>query len=85
VVFESEGVIEGTIADEPRGDKGFGYDPIFYYPPLGVTLGQIERDDKSRISHRGKAFTALREYLTDLRSSNLPGHRTVQVPRKDGS
>ena len=63
IVFEAEGVIEGRIADEPRGDKGFGYDPIFYYPPLGRTTAELERDVKATVSHRGKAFGKLREYL----------------------
>jgi XTP/dITP diphosphohydrolase len=63
VVFESEGVIEGTIADEPRGDKGFGYDPIFFYPPLGRTTAELDRELKATVSHRGKAFAQLREYL----------------------
>ena len=64
ILYETEQTVEGRIADMPAGDKGFGYDPIFLYPPLGVTLAQIERDEKSRISHRGKAFFALREFLT---------------------
>ena len=64
ILYETEQTVEGRIADVPAGDKGFGYDPIFLYPPLGVTLAQIERDEKSRISHRGKAFFALREFLT---------------------
>jgi XTP/dITP diphosphohydrolase len=63
VVYESEGVVEGTIADEPRGDKGFGYDPIFYYPPLGKTTAELDRDLKATVSHRGKAFSALQDYL----------------------
>jgi hypothetical protein len=63
IVFEAEGVIEGRIADEPRGDKGFGYDPIFFYPPLGRTSAELDRDLKATVSHRGKAFGRLREYL----------------------
>jgi XTP/dITP diphosphohydrolase len=63
IVFESEGVIEGRIADEPRGDKGFGYDPIFFYPPLGRTTAELDRDLKATVSHRGKAFAALRHHL----------------------
>jgi XTP/dITP diphosphohydrolase len=63
IVFESEGIIEGCIADTPRGDKGFGYDPIFYYPPLGRTTAELDRDLKATVSHRGKAFSQLREYL----------------------
>jgi XTP/dITP diphosphohydrolase len=65
IVFESEGVIEGRIADEPKGDKGFGYDPIFYYPPLGRTTAELEPDLKATVSHRGKAFDQLRSYLKD--------------------
>ena len=63
VVFESEGVVEGTIARAARGTHGFGYDPIFYYPPFGRTLGEVPRDEKATISHRGKAFRALRDFL----------------------
>ena len=63
VVFESEGVIEGIIAGEPRGDQGFGYDPIFFYPPLGRTTAELDRDLKATVSHRGKAFAALRAHL----------------------
>jgi XTP/dITP diphosphohydrolase len=63
VVFEAEGVVEGIIADEPRGDQGFGYDPIFFYPPLGRTTAELDRDLKAAVSHRGKAFAALRRHL----------------------
>ena len=63
IEFESEGLFEGCIADEPRGEHGFGYDPIFFYPPLGKTSGELERDLKATVSHRGKAFSALRDYL----------------------
>lgn len=63
IMYETAQTIEGQLADEPRGDQGFGYDPIFLYPPLGLTLAEIDRTDKSRISHRGKAFRAVREYL----------------------
>jgi XTP/dITP diphosphohydrolase len=63
VLYETEQTVEGRIAEEPTGDQGFGYDPIFFYPPLGVTLAQVDHQQKSRISHRGKAFSALREYL----------------------
>jgi XTP/dITP diphosphohydrolase len=63
IAFEAEGVVEGSIADEPRGDHGFGYDPIFFYPPFGKTSGELPRDLKATVSHRGKAFAALREYL----------------------
>lgn len=63
ITFETEQTVEGRIASEPAGDKGFGYDPIFFYPPLGVTLAQIGLNEKAAVSHRGKAFNAVRTYL----------------------
>ena len=63
VLFESEGTVEGEIAPEPRGDDGFGYDPIFFYPPLRKTLAEISPAEKAAVSHRGRAFDALRTYL----------------------
>ena len=63
IIFESEGVVSGVIADEPKGTNGFGYDPIFYYPPFGCTLAEIDLDRKATVSHRGRAFAELREYL----------------------
>jgi XTP/dITP diphosphohydrolase len=62
VLFETEGEIEGRIASEPKGSGGFGYDPIFYYPPFGGTLAEAG-DRKSIVSHRGHAFRALRTFL----------------------
>jgi XTP/dITP diphosphohydrolase len=67
ILFEAKGIVEGEIAREPRGANGFGYDPIFFYPPAGRTLGELELDAKSEISHRGKAFAALRDYLIGRR------------------
>lgn len=51
-----EGTIEGLIIDEPRGTNGFGYDPYFYVPSLKKTTAELSKDEKSKISHRGKAF-----------------------------
>jgi XTP/dITP diphosphohydrolase len=67
IVFETRGAIEGRIAPAPRGHGGFGYDPIFFYPPFGRTLGEVG-DRKSSVSHRGQAFRALRAYLETARS-----------------
>jgi len=50
-----EGTLEGRIADEPRGDHGFGYDPIFLVPELGKTTAELTSEQKNRISHRGRA------------------------------
>jgi XTP/dITP diphosphohydrolase len=63
IVFEASGTVEGEIIAEPRGSNGFGYDPIFFYPPFGCTLAELDSDRKSTVSHRGKAFGALRAYL----------------------
>jgi XTP/dITP diphosphohydrolase len=62
VLFEARGTIEGLIAPQPKGDGGFGYDPIFFYPPFGCTLAEAG-DRKSSVSHRGEAFRQLRKYL----------------------
>ena len=53
-----EGVVEGRIAEAPRGAGGFGYDPVFFYPPLGGTFAEIEAEAKHRVSHRGVAARA---------------------------
>jgi XTP/dITP diphosphohydrolase len=63
VTFETEGIVAGEIAPEPRGTNGFGYDPIFYYPPFGCTLAELDLERKAAVSHRGKAFAALRAHL----------------------
>jgi XTP/dITP diphosphohydrolase len=65
-----EGVVEGRIADEPRGTNGFGYDPIFLYPELGRTTAELPPEEKHRISHRGRAARAAREVLVRLIEGN---------------
>lgn len=59
-----EGVVEGRIAETPRGRGGFGYDPIFYYPPLGRTFAELTTAEKAAVSHRGRAARAARRLLT---------------------
>lgn len=63
ILAEATGVIAGEIAREPRGTHGFGYDPIFYYPGYGCTLGEVDGARKAAVSHRGQAFRRLREQL----------------------
>jgi len=63
ILFEARGTVEGRIAPEPRGRGGFGYDPIFFYPPYNRTLAEVTKQEKAAVSHRGKAFRALREFL----------------------
>ena len=62
-MFTTEETVEGEIADGPRGTNGFGYDPIFFYPPYGCTLGEADDRQKLAVSHRGKAFAQLRAWL----------------------
>lgn len=59
----AEGVVEGVIAPAPRGTGGFGYDPVFYYPPLGRTLAEVTPEEKMAVDHRGRAVRAARRFL----------------------
>src|SRR5882672_1103352 len=59
----AEGVWEGSILESPRGSGGFGYDPYFWLPDLGVTAAQLDPSEKNRLSHRGIAMRALRAQL----------------------
>jgi len=60
-----EGRTEGVITHEPRGNGGFGYDPYFFYEPLGKTYSELTADEKNAISHRGKAVRALAAKLAE--------------------
>jgi XTP/dITP diphosphohydrolase len=64
VLFEARGSVEGRIVMPPRGTGGFGYDPVFFHPPCGRTLAEVSQAEKAAVSHRGKAFAALRTFLT---------------------
>jgi XTP/dITP diphosphohydrolase len=55
------GRCDGVITEEPMGSGGFGYDPLFFYPPLNKTFAQLGPEEKNRVSHRGKALTEMRE------------------------
>jgi XTP/dITP diphosphohydrolase len=68
VLFQAEESVEGRIVDAPRGSNGFGYDPVFFYEPFGKTFGEVSRAEKDRVSHRGKSFARLREFLRSLAS-----------------
>jgi XTP/dITP diphosphohydrolase len=57
------GVVEGEILPEPRGPGGFGYDPLFFYPPFGCSFGEVEGESKFAVSHRGNALRAVRQGL----------------------
>jgi XTP/dITP diphosphohydrolase len=63
IVFEASATVEGMLAMAPAGANGFGYDPVFFYPPYGKTFGEVSDDDKTAVSHRGQAIRAFRDYL----------------------
>ena len=63
VLYETQGTVEGEIAPVPDGAHGFGYDPIFYYPPYGKSLAAVSEEDKLRVAHRGEAFRTLASWL----------------------
>ena len=63
ILFETETSVEGTIAKSAIGDHGFGYDPIFFYPPLNCTTAQLIDADKAAVSHRARAFRDLHGWL----------------------
>ena len=58
-----EGVVEGWIAEAPRGAHGFGYDPVFVYPPRDCTFAELPLEDKARVDHRGQAVREARRLL----------------------
>jgi XTP/dITP diphosphohydrolase len=61
--------VDGQILQTARGDGGFGYDPIFYFPPLGKTFAEISAEEKNEFSHRGKAFRKVLDLITNERPS----------------
>jgi len=65
IVRTFRGVVEGELLEAPLGGEGFGYDPIFYYPPYGRSFGELSVEEKMAVSHRGKALRALFRSLMD--------------------
>jgi XTP/dITP diphosphohydrolase len=63
-----EGVVEGRITDEPRGEGGFGYDPVFFHEGIGRTFGEIGREEKETLSHRGQA---IRRFVEAVRQGSV--------------
>jgi XTP/dITP diphosphohydrolase len=64
------GEVEGRLLDAPRGDTGFGYDPLFFYPPFDCTFGEAPLDRKMEVSHRAEALRRMKAYL--LSEQRLP-------------
>jgi XTP/dITP diphosphohydrolase len=73
ILFETTAHIEGEIAPRASGVEGFGYDPIFYYPPYGRTLAEVTREEKLAVAHRGRAFRNLAAWLV--------AHQSIGVAR----
>lgn len=67
VVIEAEGRVHGRIIHEPRGENGFGYDPIFLLPDLGVTTAELPPEEKNRLSHRAAALQKLAKRIPEVR------------------
>jgi XTP/dITP diphosphohydrolase len=63
ILYETSGTVEGEIAASPSGSGGFGYDPIFYYPPYRATLADVTQENKVTVAHRGVAFRKLARWL----------------------
>ncbi len=62
------GTVEGQLLEAPRGENGFGYDPLFYYPPFGCSLAEASAEQKLSVSHRGKAIEAMLRWLAGGRA-----------------
>ena len=65
-VHSFRGEVEGIILDEARGDKGFGYDPYFYYVAYGKTFAELELSEKNAISHRARALSKMKKEIKDI-------------------
>ena len=63
--IQARGEVHGQLTREPKGENGFGYDPIFYYPPAGCTTAELPSEEKNQISHRGKALQVFYEKLKE--------------------
>jgi XTP/dITP diphosphohydrolase len=76
ILWTLEATCAGTIAEEMRGTEGFGYDPIFFYPPLRRTFAELTPPEKNAVSHRGRAFRRARAKLA---------HELIRKGRRAGS
>ncbi|SFC44457.1 XTP/dITP diphosphatase [Clostridium uliginosum] len=69
--FGITGEVKGYILDDIEGNGGFGYDPLFFYPPLNKSFGELTADEKNLVSHRGKALLKLKDLIIKLRHSKI--------------
>ncbi len=74
-VFFAEGFLSGYITLQPRGEGGFGYDPLFFLPEAGKTLAEMSTDEKNRVSHRGRALRAARKILLERCKDAVGGNQ----------
>ncbi len=65
IIKTFSGKVKGYIVSEPKGDNGFGYDPVFYYKPIRKTFAQISSEEKNKYSHRGRAIKKLIKFITN--------------------
>jgi len=65
ILAVTEGRVDGVVLEAPRGSGGFGYDPLFFYPPLGKTFAELRPEEKFPVSHRGEAFRELMDWLSE--------------------
>ena len=64
-IIQARGEVHGELTREPKGENGFGYDPIFYYPPAGCTTAELPSEEKNQVSHRGQALRVFYEKLKE--------------------
>ena len=64
-VIQARGEIHGELTREPKGENGFGYDPIFYYPPAGMTTAEMPSEEKNKVSHRANALKVFYEKMKE--------------------
>jgi XTP/dITP diphosphohydrolase len=81
VLIETEGELEGVIIDEPMGENGFGYDPIFWIPGLKKTVAQLGSDEKNAISHRGNAIRKMKTSLFTTPCLRLAGAGKTRIKK----
>jgi len=79
----AEGAVTGLIAEEPRGERGFGYDPIFWVPQKSATMAELPEHQKSIISHRARAIAPARQILKELLYEHRKAGPGYVSPRQD--
>jgi XTP/dITP diphosphohydrolase len=63
--------VAGELLEAPRGTQGFGYDPIFFYAPLGRSFAELSREEKNQVSHRGKAARKILDFFASMQAASV--------------